>query len=69
MHAFWHELKKIFNCRKNLAATNKKKIHLATVVENMNDLLGKMDYIMMKKYDKSSLIGLNEIEETKIKFK
>ena len=31
----------------------------------MDDLLVKMNYIMNLKYDKSSLIGLNEIEETK----
>ena len=34
----------------------------------MDDLLKKMDYILVKKYDKSSFLGLNEIEETKTQF-
>ena len=55
-----------YNLQKKGAETKEKEIHHATIVENMDDLVAKMDYILVQNYDKQSFLGLKDIVDTKI---
>lgn len=74
IYVFLHDIKRyliglvsvLIICKKKGAETKEKEIHHATIVENMDDLVAKMDYILVQNYDKQSFLGLKDIVDTKI---